>query len=293
MEYRVAEYSKYKELGGKGDWSNGILKVDLFSWNEFHNVTEKLLDLGDFIWRGQINDWPLISKFDRMVKSNREAKLKIHMKDFLRAIKGRRGNNPPELDKTGDIWSLGQHYGLVTPLLDWTESPFVAAYFAFKEKSFKILQNAMITVMLKGSEKKKQKESVLKSAPSRFIYGLSKDIVRWGPSKSEGSGPYAHFIKFVEPLSDENARLLNQKGLFTIPMSGGIEIEKTVKRCYSADKKKGRSRIIFVKIQIPEIVREICLRNLNRMNINHATLFPDLIGAADYCNLKLEIDNYA
>ena len=50
-------------------------------------------------------------------------------------------------------------------------------------------------------------------------------------------------------------------------------------------------RIIFVKIQILERERAICLRNLNSMNINPATLFPDLIGAAKYCNLKLEIDN--
>ena len=85
---------------------------------------------------------------------------------------------------------------------------------------------------------------------------------------------------------------MNQRGLFTIPISGEIDIEKTVRKCYAKDAAKGMKRIVFVKIKINDSERENCLRSLNSMNINHATLFPDLIGAADYCNLKLEIENY-
>lgn len=266
MNYRVAEYSEYKDLRGKGDWASGILKVHLSSWNEFHDVTARLLELGDFIWRGQEKDWPLISRFDRMVDTDREAKLRNHRESFVRAIQGRRGNNPPKLDKPEEIWSLGRHYGLATPLLDWTESPFVAAYFSFCQAV---------------------------GAPIRFIYGLSEDIKRWGPGRSKGGEPYGHFIKFVRPDSDENPRLLSQRGLYTEPLSSDIEIEKIVEICYAEDEKKGVSRIIFVKIDIPEVERENCLRDLNRMNINHATLFPDLTGSAEYCNLKLEINNYS
>ena len=290
MTYRVAEYSEYKVLGGKGDWSSGILKVYLSSWNEFHDVTAKLLDRGDFIWRGQEHDWPLISRFDRVVKSDREVMLRDHREAFVRAIQGRRGNNPPKLDKPEEIWSLGRHYGLATPLLDWTESPFVAAYFAFQQKSFNILtEEALLSRVLSGENR----ESILKDAPMRFIYGLSEDIERWGPAPTKVVKHLPRFIKFVRPDSDENSRLLSQRGLYTKPLSADIEIEETVKRCYAKDKKKGLSRIIFVKLQIPDIERETCLRNLNRMNINHATLFPDLIGAAEYCNVKLEIRNYS
>ena len=133
----------------------------------------------------------------------------------------------------------------------------------------------------------------MEDAPPRVIYGLSKDIGRWGPSLSKGVAPYDYFIKFVQPDSDENSRLLSQRGLYTETLSADIKIEETVNRCYAEDKKKGVSRIIFVKLQIPDIERETCLRTLNRMNINHATLFPDLIGAAEYCNLKLKITNYS
>ena len=187
----------------------------------------------------------------------------------MRAIKGRRGSNPVRLESADEIWALGQHHGLATPLLDWTESPFVAAYFAFREKD-------------------------VSNEPSdaRFIYALSRDIWRWGPADSLEGKPYDRFIRFVNPLSDENPRLLNQKGLFTLPMSDEISIEHIVPFCYATDSENTQRRIIFVRIKIHNFDRENCLRNLNRMNINHATLFPDLTGAGDYCNVKLEIENY-
>lgn len=295
MSYRVAEYTHYTTSGGPGAWNSGILNIDLDCWNNFHDVSARLLEHGDFIWRGQKNNWKLKSKFDRTVKSNRKAKLDELEKSFRRAIRGRRGNNPPQLKKIKDLWSLGQHYGLATPLLDWTESPFVAAYFAFREESTSIIMNAAVTLMSKGQDKNSPAQKTASEiAPSRFIYALSKDIGRWGPAESKASTPIDRFITFVEPSSiDENPRLLSQRGLFTIPMSDKIDIENTVEQCYAADPEKGKDRIIFVKIKIRDIERENCLRNLNTMNINHATLFPDLIGAAEYCNVKLGIENYS
>ena len=72
-----------------------------------------------------------------------------------------------------------------------------------------------------------------------------------------------------------------------------MEIQTITRTCYAHDRQKNRSRIIFVKISIPETEREIALRDLGRMNINAATLFPDLKGAAEYCNMKLDIQRYA
>jgi hypothetical protein len=267
MTVRIADYGDYKQKGGQGTCDSGVLTVTLQSWDQFHDEVTRLLDLADFIWRGQMRDWPLIAKFDREVDSDRERRLKAHREAFTRAILGRRGVNPPRIDDPRAIWSLGQHYGLSTPLLDWTESPFVAAYFAFHEKP-------------SGHNE------------PRCVYGLSEDIVRWGPTRSPEEAPSDHFIEMVRSLSDENPRLLSQRGLFTSPMSEDIEVQAIVQKCYANDPAKGRSRLILVKVLVPEAERRRCLTSLNRMNINHATLFPDLVGAASYRNMKLEIGEY-
>jgi hypothetical protein len=93
-------------------------------------------------------------------------------------------------------------------------------------------------------------------------------------------------IEFIRPMSDENQRLVNQGGLFSrSPI--GENLEGWVQRNYN-----GHDRYILMKILIPNKDREMCLRMLNRMNINHLTLFPDLFGASKFCNTFAEIDKY-
>ena len=67
------------------------------------------------------------------------------------------------------------------------------------------------------------------------------------------------------------------------------DVKEFVKQCYSKSKE---DRIILFCITIPDKDREELLRFLNKMNINNLTLFPDLIGAAQYCNCMLTIDDY-
>jgi hypothetical protein len=48
----------------------------------------------------------------------------------------------------------------------------------------------------------------------------------------------------------------------------------------------------LLKITFPESDRQMALRELNLMNINHLTLFPDASGASTFCNLGLRIQHY-
>jgi hypothetical protein len=101
--------------------------------------------------------------------------------------------------------------------------------------------------------------------------------------------PPVPVVTFVTPVTDENARLVNQRGLFT-KAPNGVALEKWVETHF----KDERRECILIKIVIPEKTndRADCLRLLNRMNINYLTLFPDLYGSSKYCEMSMEIPNY-
>lgn len=261
--------------------SDGIVTFRLASWSNYFDFLEAEvfgatnLSNHKYIWRGQRRSgWSLSSSLDRLfgnldmstagpgVLQRRSSE---HLKAFKYATRGRRGTNPAILSEN-DLWALGQHFGLATPLLDWTRSPFAAAYFAFEERS----------------------SSPTGTTDHRVVYALDEDAIKKrtqeleaGNSFAEGQSPG---IELIEPMSDENPRLVSQGGLFTrAPI--GVPIEQWIARAF-----EGLSTTILLRIEIPDLARVTCLRALNRMNINHLSLFPDLSGASRSTNLKLELE---
>ena len=88
-------------------------------------------------------------------------------------------------------------------------------------------------------------------------------------------------------MTDDNARLINQSGLFT-RSPNGEDVTPFVQRLFG-----GKASAALIRVSIPNSERVTALLALNRMNINHLTLFPDLYGASVFCNLALEIEGYS
>lgn len=242
----------------------GIEVLEVESWDDFLNFMTLQLDYPHFIWRGQSDSsWKLCPSLDRLLDTKAPSVRRSHLENFKYASRGRLDIDPNSLTEN-EWWAIGQHHGLPTPLLDWTRSPFVAVYFAF------------------GSNNKS-------TTSYRSIFGVSQSTFERISRKikknfsGEGRPP---IIEFIEPLTN-NPRLVSQGGIFS-RSPDGIDIESWLRKNNSKEDKNIR----FHKIDFPDNLREVALRFLNRMNINHLSLFPDLYGASKYCAMDLEIDKY-
>lgn len=231
------------------------------SWEAFieimrrpeHNHAKK-----EMVYRGQRGfNWHLSSTLSRLydsgaVPTEHEAKL---LAQFRLAMRGR-GVDVSRLNER-DVWAFGQHHGLKTPLIDWTKSPYVAIFFAFSEPDPDGVEN-----------------------PSRAVFCLNMDAFRADEDLES---------QIFEPIHHDNARLVNQAGLFTVTPSGADNVVSHIlnnlidSELINPDDPASVAQYIS-KIHIPNENRAECLNALRKMNIHHGNLFPDPGGASQYCN---------
>jgi len=239
------------------------------SWRDFHRLVEhERFALDEFIFRGQRGHrWdlrPSLARDDETgvfsAKQCREC-----LASFRRSSRGRKDLDPT-LEDDLEMWALGQHHGLKTPLLDWTLSPYVALFFAF-EQSDKAAEN-----------------------PSRVVYALNKTKVERRVQEILSDGDRAEdAVRIFQPTGDSNRRLLSQAGLFlAVPPNESVTSWILTNLGDDGEDMDALAGIIM-KMHIANTEREECLRALHKMNIHHASLFPDLIGSSNYSNFELDV----
>lgn len=291
------------------DWgavTAGCVECRLHSWSAFGEfINEDMLKFTSYVYRGQADaTWDLRPALNRSPNPATVAEIANEMPHltlsrFQAASRGRRGTNPKTLDED-EWWAVGQHHGLQTPLLDWTESPFVALFFAFVEKrdcesrvvvalAEPMVEFRSTQLLWKHDIEMNRQESEKSPMESLSIRNPGKVTPTLG-LLDRLSAPQSlppDTVSFVRPDLDENARLTSQRGLFTKgPRT--MSIEDWVNNNFQEEQKK----YVLIKILLPNDNRENCLRYLNRMNINYLSLFPDLEGASRHCNMHREISNY-
>jgi hypothetical protein len=152
------------------------------------------------------------------------------------------------------LWALGQHYGLATPLLDWSKSPYIGLFFSLVE----IHENQV----------------------RRALWCLEKEAVEQKNKYKKNQDP----LQLIFPDTDDNKRLIGQSGLFS---KGPVlkSVEAWIRQHF-----KKENRPILIKTSLPgnHTFRKLTLKNLELMNLTYSTIFPDLIGASKYCNIKAE-----
>ena len=163
----------------------------------------------------------------------------------------------PANDDVVDSWTLMQQHGAPTRLLDWTKSPYVAAYFAVAEHWN---QDGAIWVF--------------------FVDGMREFMARRFGEKDicKVRGSYithraAHEQLFAVERRTKSDRMLVQQGGFTICTQVLADHERTIGACYP-----GPSPRKPLKLTIRHELKSDFLKQLRAMNVTGSSLFPGVDG---------------
>jgi hypothetical protein len=205
----------------------------------------------DFLFRGQTVDFPLIPKLCRLkAKGNLLEVEKLLLQEFKRT-------NPLLIDvhRPMDDWdylTLGQHFGLPTRLLDWSNNALTALWFATGEVNADEQREALQSVIW-----------MLMPEPKDFDLNLEKvqpfDVTE---------------TKLVRPRIIKQ-RINNQSGVFSV-----LSTQEMVEKRYMTESDSFGKKLIKVKIPAASLAE--IRTDLNTMGVNAFSIFPELEGLCTY-----------
>src|SRR5215471_829025 len=105
------------------------------------------LEVRRYLFRGQTQPWRLRSSFHRAGRADLTRFLNEDIQTLHKHLSARTKHvfNLEIPNENGAFFNLVQHHGYPTPLIDWTYSPYVAAFFAYRGISNEEADNAPAT----------------------------------------------------------------------------------------------------------------------------------------------------
>lgn len=234
-----------------GNIVSTVPAMEIDSWGKFREWAVQQTPHA-FLFRGQPENYRLRTAFHR---TYRKDLLKYAVEDIPLAHKQLTAQTRHLFDlnvpaQRGAFWNLLQHHGYPTPLLDWTFSPFVAAFFAYRRRQ-------------------------ALDAPSDKVRIFAFDRAAWQklPQFDKPNLVPLHF-SILDALAIENKRAIPQQALSTLTNADHIE-------GYIQSLENLHQRRYLYAIDLPASLRPQVMVELSLMGITAGSLFPGLDGACE------------
>lgn len=248
--------------------------IEISSWNQFIELTTQF---DGWIFRGQEDtNWSLNTSLSRYLAqyipdasqwpTREERALRIFRRKAHNFL-----DDPSVLDDDLRCLALMQHHGSPTRMLDFTKSPFVAAYFALCDAKSDCAIFALDTPRLWRLAPTGHPELTRQMVDPRLKGNFAKYFLF-----------NDHEMLWVGEPRQMDRRLVAQSGTFVMP---GV-LDKSLDHIIN---NYGASEDLLQKLVLNESMRSQAMQELYRMNITHSTLFPDLDGLARSMAYELEM----
>jgi hypothetical protein len=256
------------------------------SWDAFYDWLKRCGD--NWCFRGhRLFEWNLTSTFDRAIERSytwmedttishpiEAAQNESFLIDEFQKAAHLYHDDLPDEDDRDDWLALMQHHGCPTRLLDWTYSPYVALYFALNEAS----------------------------EDDGAVWALDLDWANWassiidGLASDEQNTTYVSSLRIVKAqLKRFNQRMVTQRGELLSSsndlanVKSHTSFDRAVLHMLTHEHTEASARQVVSKIRIKKNNRLAFLKELNRMNVHHASLFPGPDGFSKALSLELEV----
>jgi len=233
---------------------SSLKPLKIASWTDF-KIFASTLEPHRYIFRGHSsNEWRLRTYFHRTGRADLRRFQYVDIPVLYRNLSGLTQHffnlsNPIE---NGAFYTLVQHHGYPTPLLDWTYSGYVAAYFAYRN-------------LVKEKRTRDHKVRIV-TFDARQWQSDFQQLQKIIPAKR-------HFSLFM-PAAINNPRLVPQQALLTISNVDDIED-------YIAEREAQKGRTYLQAIDLPGSERRSVMQELAMMGITAGALFPGIDGACE------------
>ena len=260
------------------DFKDTYQEIEVTTWTEAKVLFDEIDQ--HFVFRGQRNsEWLLRTSIERtsfFAKSYHVEK--DFVKDFQRGAFTYANNIPLPKDDDYLSWlSLMQHHGAPTRFLDFSFSPFIAAFFA--------LENTDTNSAVWAIEKDHLKEDLHHKFKNGFKYhediffDLKGEVFNriFNENKISCVFPVRPFVT--------NKRFIQQQSVFVSLGNSNETFMQQLQKYFYPEYLKNH----VIKVVLPNEIKDEALYDMNRMNINRCTLFSDLDGYSSYLKKYYEL----